>query len=106
MKRNHLVNLALLAFLLLPAVFTFSSCGSEDPDEPTPSVNVTLRQQTITEGAEVDAEATTVLTLTYNTTVKVASSTGITLNGTAGAPSAPSAASAPDRISTLGGHGL
>ena len=83
MKRNHLVNLALLALMLLPAVFTFSSCGSEDdPDEPTPSVTVVLRQQTIAEGAEVDAETTTVLTLTYNTTVKVVSSTGITLNGT------------------------
>ena len=70
--------------MLLPAVFTFSSCGSEDdPDEPTPSVTVVLRQQTIAEGAEVDAETTTVLTLTYNTTVKVVSSTGITLNGTA-----------------------
>ena len=84
MKRNHLVNLALFTLMLLPAVFTFSSCGSEDdPDEPTPSVTVVLRQQTIAEGAEVDAETTTVLTLTYNTTVKVVSSTGITLNGTA-----------------------
>ena len=69
--------------MLLPAVFTFSSCSSGDSDEPTPSVTVVLRQQTIAEGAEVDAETTTVLTLTYNTTVKVASSTGITLNGTA-----------------------
>ncbi len=84
MKRNHLVNLALFVLMLLPAVFTFSSCGSEDdPDEPTPSVTVTLRQQTIAEGAEVDAEITNVLTLTYNTTVKVVSSAGITLNGTA-----------------------
>ena len=70
--------------MLLPAVFTFSSCsGGDDPDEPTPSVTVILRGQTIAEGAEVDAETTTVLTLTYNTTVKVVSSTGITLNGTA-----------------------
>ena len=84
MKRNHLVNLALFALMLLPAVFTFSSCsGDGDPDEPTPSVTVVLRQQTIAEGAEVDAETTTVLTLTYNATVKVVSSTGITLNGTA-----------------------
>ena len=84
MKRNHLVNLALFTLMLLPAVFTFSSRDSEDdPDEPTPSVTVVLRQQTIAEGAEVDAETTTVLTLTYNTTVKVVSSTGITLNGTA-----------------------
>ena len=84
MKRNHLVNLALFALLLLPAVFTFSSCSGEDgPDDPTPSVNVILRGQSIAEGAEVDAETTVVLTLTYNTTVKVVSSTGITLNGTA-----------------------
>ncbi len=85
MKRNHLVNLvALLALMLLPAVFAFSSCSKEDdPDEPTPSVNVVLRGQTIAEGAEVDAETTIVLTLTYNTTVKVVSSNGITLNGTA-----------------------
>ena len=70
--------------MLLPAVFTFSSCGSEDdPDDPTPSVNVILRGQSIAEGAEVDAETTTVLTLTYNTTVKVVSSTGITVGGTA-----------------------
>ena len=68
MKRNHLVNFALFALMLLPAVFTFSSCSGENgPDEPKPSVNVVLRGQTIAEGAEVDAEATTALTLPSHT---------------------------------------
>ena len=39
-----------------------------------------FRSQSISEGAEVEATNTTVLTLNYNTTVKV-TGTGITLNG-------------------------
>ncbi|MBO4721056.1 MAG: glycoside hydrolase family 5 protein [Prevotella sp.] len=73
-------------FLMLMGAITLFSCGSsgsDDPEpEPTPSVNLILRSQTISEGAEVDAQSTTVLTLNYNNTVKVTGK-GITLNGTA-----------------------
>jgi endoglucanase len=72
-------------FLMLVASMTMFSCGSSnsnDEPEPTPSVNIILRSQSINEGAEVDAASTTVLTLDYNTTVRVTGS-GITLNGTA-----------------------
>ena len=79
-------------FLMLTASIALFSCGSsgsDDPDPtptppptPTPSVNIILRSQSIAEGAEVDAKTTNVLTLDYNTTVKV-TGTGITLNGKA-----------------------
>lgn len=71
-------------FLTLMASFVMFSCGDDDGDDPTPtpSVNITLSSQTISEGAEVDAKSTTVLTLFYNTNVKV-TGTGITLNGIA-----------------------
>ena len=68
-------------------LFTLCACsGSDDPDTPDPtpqpSVTVSLRSQSIAEGAEVDANATTVLQLAYSVSVKVASTANITLNGT------------------------
>ena len=69
--------------ILLFTAIALISCGegSDDPDEKNKSnINITLRSQTIEEGAEIDA-GTSVLTLNYNTTVKVTGS-GITINGT------------------------
>jgi len=72
--------------MLMVSALCLSSCGGDDAndsggDSPTPSgITITLRSQTISEGAEVDAATTTVLTLNYNNTVKV-TGTGITLNG-------------------------
>lgn len=66
--------------LALPLLW---SCGNDNSDDPTPTPNVSivLRSQSISERAEVDATTTTVLKLTYNTTVQVASNANITLNG-------------------------
>ena len=68
--------------LVFIAVLSTFSCGGDNNSDnsPTPSINLILRSQTITDGSEVDALSTTVLTLTYNNTVKVVGS-GITLNG-------------------------
>ena len=70
-------------FSLLLTILALTGCGegSDDPGKNTKTdVTVTLRSQTIEEGAEIDA-GTTVLTLNYNTTVEVTGS-GITINGT------------------------
>ena len=81
MKKTYL----LLTMLL--ASFALFSCGGDDANDsgggsPTPSgITITLRSMSISQGAEVDASTTTVLTLNYNNTVKVTGS-GITLNGT------------------------
>ena len=72
-----------IILLTLISLFVLLSCGGssdESNDTPTPPVTITLRSQSISEGAEVEAANTTVLTLNYNTTVKV-TGTGITLNG-------------------------
>ena len=65
--------------LMLLASFVLPACGGSDSND-TPPVNLLLRSQSISEGAVVDAESTTILTLSYNNTVKVSGS-GITLNG-------------------------
>ncbi len=77
------------AFCLLLAVglvTLLSACGgdddNDDPVVPTPSVSVQLVSQSITEGEEVEA-STTQLALSYSTTVRVATTNGIALNGTA-----------------------
>ena len=78
----------LLALCVCYGITTaFSSCGgSDDPDEPDPTpgptVTVSLKSQSIAEGSEVDAKATTELQLAYSTSVKLASNANITLNGT------------------------
>jgi endoglucanase len=92
-------------FLMLMVTIALFGCGSSSSDEPeptpTPSVNIILRSQTISEGTEVDAKSTTVLTLNYNTTVKVTGS-GITLNGAAvAAKSNPTTAMSVDIPLTL-----
>ncbi len=77
------------AFGLLLAVglvTILSACGgdddNDDPVVPTPSVSVQLVSQSIAEGEEVEA-STTQLALSYSTTVRVATTNGIALNGTA-----------------------
>lgn len=60
----------------------FQSCGSDEgPDEPQKVTSLTQRQCSISEGATVDAATTTVVTLTFNNTVRVAPSASVTLNG-------------------------
>ena len=66
--------------MMLLASFVLIGCGGDDSKD-TPIAPPQLRSQSISEGAEVDAEFTTVLTLTYNNTVRVTGN-GITLNGT------------------------
>ena len=82
-----------------------TACGDDDGGSggggDTPTVTVSLRSQSISEGAEVDAASTIVLTLSYNTTVKV-TGTGITLNGASvTAKSNPTTAMAVDIPLTL-----
>ena len=72
--------------MLMVSALCLSSCGGDDANDsgggsPPPSgITITLRSMSISQGAEVDAATTTVLTLNYNNTVKV-TGTGITLNG-------------------------
>jgi endoglucanase len=77
MKKVYLFLMMLFASV---ALFSCGDDGDDDGGQTTPSVNIKLRSQTIEEGAEVVAANTTVLTLGYNTTVRVTGS-GITLNG-------------------------
>ena len=63
-----------------------SSGSSEEkppvvPPSPTPTFTVTLEKQSISNGEELDAATTHLLTLTYNVNVIVNSSYSITLNG-------------------------
>ena len=83
MKR--LPTITALAMMACTLILGLVACGdddSDDPVNPTPSINITLRSQSISEGAEVDAKSTTQLSLTYSTIVKVAATAKITLNGT------------------------
>lgn len=76
--------------MMLIASLVFISCGGDDGSDNSSSggggsssssgVTIVLRSQSISAGAEVDAASTTMLTLNYNTTVKVTGN-GITLNG-------------------------
>ncbi|MBR1548313.1 MAG: hypothetical protein IJ637_06265 [Prevotella sp.] len=66
--------------LLLLAALLTTACGGDDGDD-TPAVTISLRSQSISNGAEVDAATTTVLTLTYTQKVAIASNADITLNG-------------------------
>lgn len=68
---------------LLTACLGLTSCGDDEPTpDPEKKETVVLRQSSVKEGAEVDANDITVITLTYNTLVKVDPSANITLNGT------------------------
>ncbi|MBR1548314.1 MAG: glycoside hydrolase family 5 protein [Prevotella sp.] len=78
------MNLLLTMFGLMTALL---SCGGSDDDggsdgaDGKGSVVISLRSQSISEGAEVDASTTDMLTLTYTATVKVVDNADITLNG-------------------------
>ena len=72
---------AILYWIISVAFILFAvSCNSENKVEPP--ITIQLRSQSITEGAEVDARTTRVLSLHYNYPVKV-TGTGIKLNGVA-----------------------
>jgi len=72
--------LLILSAIALPLIW---ACGDdESEDTPTPSVTVSLRSCSITEGTEYKASELTEVTLSYNTTVTVSPSANITLNGT------------------------
>ena len=80
MKHLFYYHFRLLSILL--AIFACIACGDDDDEaNTTPAVQVTLRSQSISEGAEVEANATTELKLTYSVSIKVANAAAITLNG-------------------------
>ena len=70
-------------WLMAVASLSLFSCGGDgDSDDESPaSPSLILRQQSIAEGAEVDARTTTILTLTYNNTVSISPTADIKLNG-------------------------
>jgi endoglucanase len=95
-------NYLLWLFLVLTAPI-LAACGGSDDDEedtPTPSVTISLRSCSITDGTEYSAATLTQATLRYNTTVAVANASAITLNGTA-CQAAISATTAMDVVVTL-----
>ena len=96
MKQKLLWVFAAIALPLLWA------CGDDDSDEPTPSKTSTVsaRSCSVTEAAEYVASALTEVTLSYNTTMSVAPSANITLNGTK-CTAKPSATTAMDVVITL-----
>jgi len=88
MRFIFLKNFTLTAATLL-SLSAIVACGDDDDSDSNTSGSgsgsgasstLILRQQSIANGAEVDAATTTVLTLSFNTTVKVASADGITIN--------------------------
>ena len=68
---------------LILSTFAFISCGGDEGGEVKPGLQETLvlRSSSLTEGSEVDASSTTVITLSYNDLVTVGSAANITLNG-------------------------
>lgn len=73
-------------FVMLCTIIGMPSCGGSDEpvDEPDKTVeSIVLRKTSIAEGAEVDAEATTLLTLSYGDVIAVVPNAKITLNGQA-----------------------
>ena len=78
MKKLFLLSLLAAILPLLTA------CGDDDDsnDTPTPSVTVSLRSYSVTNGAEYKASELTKVTLSYNNVVAVSPSANITLNGT------------------------
>ena len=69
-------------YWIISIVFVLIVFGCNGENVTEPSVTILLRSQSITEGAEVDANTTNVFTLQYNKPVKV-TGTGIKLNGVA-----------------------
>ena len=76
MKKLFLLGLLAVVLPILTA------CGDDDDDEATPSVTVSIRSCSITNGAEYKASELTKVTISYNTVVAVSPSANITLNGT------------------------
>jgi len=70
-----------LILLAMLALFGTAACSDNGEDSPAlPAETIILRDCSIKEGAEVDAANTTMLTLTYNKTVKLSPSAVIKLN--------------------------
>ncbi len=82
MKIRHLSYYLFMALMALNMSFVLTACGSDDDEDEgggnTPTPTITLLSQSIQEGAEVVASATTVLTLGYNTTVQPVTNGDIT----------------------------
>ena len=86
MKRNSFfkfLNYCAVAsvVLMLPL---FAACGDDDNggDTPdTPTVTISVRSCSITNGAEYEAASLSEVTISYNTTVAVSNADGILLNG-------------------------
>lgn len=69
---------------LILSTMVLISCGGDDEKVEKPSglqETLVLRSSSLTEGSEVDASSTTVITLNYNTLVTVSPDARITLNG-------------------------
>ena len=80
---RHFLCLLLTVFTALPLFSCGSSDDNDDGNEPYEPVveNLVLRSQSISDGAEVDADDVQVLTLTYNTIVSISTAADIQLNG-------------------------
>jgi len=84
-KLERFKHLSYNLFIIVTTAFLFTACSdsTDDSDEETSgNAFLTLIQQSIAEGEEIDATKTTVLTLTYDNFVNVSPSANITLNGT------------------------
>lgn len=81
MKRLN--TIAMMAMMVVGLMMGLTACGDDDDsEETTPSVSISLRTCSITDGAEYNAADLTEVTLTYNNVVAVSPSANITLNGT------------------------
>ena len=94
MKKLFLLGLLAVVLPILTA------CGDDDDDAATPSVTVSIRSCSITNGAEYIASELTKVTISYNTVVAISPSANITLNGTK-CTAAPGATTAMDVVITL-----
>ncbi len=87
MKSNYTLTSKSLCSFIIGCIITLSisACGGDDSSSgggTTPTtVTLSLTSNSISEGAEVDASSTTVLTLTYSKIIKISSTANITLNG-------------------------
>lgn len=85
------MNKIISFFLTLTTVFSFVACGSDADDDPVNpsggsgsgalSETIVQRSCSLAEGAEVDAEEVSTITIEYNATVTTSSNVAITLNG-------------------------
>ncbi len=87
MKRNLLFTKGVGLVVSFIALFLFNSCGGDDGGSSsggggeTPStLTLTVTQQSISEGSEVDASNVNVLIVTYSKVIAVSSSANITVN--------------------------